>query len=97
LGHSIKKYKDDIEQLKVSVKNEEQTILGLKRQLQVRDDIVEQKEIRIFEEKLKTKDLEKQLLLIEENMNELEQTVEPLITEIQDKKKMIQDVSLKHI
>lgn len=97
MGHSIKKYKDDIEQLKVSVKNEEQTILGLKRQLQVRDDIIEQKEIRIFEEKLKTKDLEKQLLLIEENMNELEQTVEPLITEIQDKKKMIQDVSLKHI
>lgn len=79
--------------MKVSVKNEEQTILDLKKQIQVRDDIVEQKETRIFDEKLKMKDLEKQLLLMKENVSELEQTVEPLIMEIQDKKKTVGDVS----
>jgi hypothetical protein len=79
--------------LKISVKNEEQTILDLKKQIQVRDIIIEQKETRIFEEKLKMKDLEKQLLLTKENVNELEQTVEPLIMEIQDKKRIIEDVS----
>lgn len=93
MGHLIEKYEDDIEQLKISVKNEEQTILDLKKQIQVRDDVIEQKEIQIFDEKLKIKDLEKQLLLMKENMSELERTVEPLIMEIQDKKKIIEDVS----
>ncbi|XP_029345595.1 cilia- and flagella-associated protein 57-like [Acyrthosiphon pisum] len=87
LGGLLEKYEEDIAQLKVSVKIEEQTILGLKKQIQVRDDIIEQKESRIFEEKLKMKDIEKQLLLTKENVSELEQTVEPLIMEIQEKKK----------
>lgn len=94
MGSLIEKYEEDIAQLKVSVKIEEQTILGLKKQIQVRDDIIEQKESRIFEEKLKMKDIEKQLLLTKENVSELEQTVEPLIMEIQEKKKTIKDVSL---
>lgn len=89
----IEKYEDDIEQLKITVKNEEQTILDLKKQIKIRDDIIEQKEARIFEEKLKMKDLDKQLLLMKENINELEQMAEPLIMEIQDKKKVIIDVS----
>jgi len=97
LGHLIEKYKADIEQLKISVKIEEQTILDLKKQIQVRNSIIEQREVRIFEEKLKMKDLEKQLLLMKENINELEQTVGPLITEIQDKNKIIEDVSITHI
>lgn len=79
--------------MKIVVNNEEQTILDLKNQIQVRDDIIEQKETQIFEEKLKMKDLKKQLLLMKDNINELEQTVEPLIMEIQDKKKVIEDVS----
>lgn len=79
--------------MKVLVKNEEYTILDLKKQIKVRDDIIEQKETRIFDEKLKMKDLEKQLLLMKENVSELEQTVEPLIIEIQDKKKTVEDVS----
>lgn len=94
MGHSIAKYEDDIEQLKVSVKNEERTILDLKKQIKNRDTIIEQKEARIFDEKLKMKGLEKQLLLTNENMSELEQTIEPLITEIQEKKKIIEDVSI---
>lgn len=93
LGGLLEKYEEDIAQLKVSVKIEEQTILGLKKQIQVRDDIIEQKESRIFEEKLKMKDIEKQLLLTKENVGELERTVEPLIMEIQEKKKIIEDVS----
>lgn len=97
MGHLIEKYEDDIEQLKISVKNEEQTILNLKKQIQDRDDVIEQKEIQIFEEKLKMKDLEKQLLLMNENMGELERTVQPLIMEIQDKKKIIEDVSNMNI
>lgn len=92
----IEKYEEDIAQLKVSVKNEEQTIIGLKKQIQVRDDIIEQKESRIFEEKLKMKDLEKQLLLTKENISELELTVEPLIMEIQEKQKTIENVSFIH-
>jgi len=93
LGGLLEKYEEDIAQLKVSVKVEEQTILGLKKQIQIRDDIIEQKESRIFEEKLKMKDIEKQLLLTKENISELEQTVEPLIMEIQEKKKTIENVS----
>ncbi|KAF0763554.1 cilia- and flagella-associated protein 57 [Aphis craccivora] len=92
LGGLIEKYEEDIAQLKVSVKNEEQTIIGLKKQIQVRDDIIEQKESRIFEEKLKMKDLEKQLLLAKENISELELTVEPLIMEIQEKQKTIENM-----
>lgn len=79
--------------MKIVVQNEEQTIFDLKNQIQVRDDTIEQKETHILEEKLKMKDLEKQLLLMKDNMHELEQTVEPLIMEIQDKKKVIEDVS----
>jgi len=97
LGGLIEKYEEDIAQLKVSVKNEEQTIIGLKKQIQVRDDIIEQKESRIFEEKLKMKDLEKQLLLAKENISELELTVEPLIMEIQEKQKTIENVSFIHL
>lgn len=92
----IEKYEEDIAQLKVSVKNEEQTILGLKKQIQVRDDIIVQKESRIFEEKLKMKDIEKQLLLTKDNVSELERTVEPLIMEIQERKKTIEDVSFTY-
>jgi len=97
LGGLIEKYEEDIAQLKISVKNEEQTIIGLKKQIQVRDDIIEQKESRIFEEKLKMKDLEKQLLLTKENISELELTVEPLIMEIQEKQKTIENVSFIHL
>lgn len=97
MGSLIEKYEEDIAQLKVSVKNEEQTIIGLKKQIQVRDDIIEQKESRIFEEKLKMKDLEKQLLLTKENISELELTVEPLIMEIQEKQKTIENVSFIHL
>lgn len=89
----IEKYEEDIAQLKVSVKNEEQTIFDLKKQIQVRDDIIEQKESRIFDEKLKMKNLEKQLLLTKENVSVLERTVEPLIIEIQEKQKTIENVS----
>lgn len=93
MGGLLEKYEEDIAQLKESVKIEEQTILGLKKQIQVRDDIIEQKESRIFDEKLKMKDIEKQLLLTNENVSELERTVEPLIMEIQEKNKTIEDVS----
>lgn len=94
MGHLIEKYKDDIEQLKVLVKNEEKTILDLKKQILVRDNVIEQKEAQIFVEKLKMKDLEKQLLLAKENTNELEQTVQPLMMEIQVNKKVIEDVCI---
>lgn len=82
-----------MEQLKIMVKNEEQTILDYKKQIKVCDEIIEQKEDRIFQEKLAIKDLEKQLLLMKENGENLEQSVEPLMTEIQDNKKVIEDVS----
>jgi len=93
LSHLIEKYKSNVEQLKILVKSEEQTILDLKKQIKVRDEIIEQKEDRIFEEKSKIKNLEKQLLLMKENADELEQRVEPLMTEIQDNKKVIEEVS----
>lgn len=79
--------------MSISVKKEEQTILDLKKQIHIRDNVIMQKETQIFEEKLKMKNLEKQLLLMKENLEELEQTIEPLIMEIQDKKKIIEDVS----
>lgn len=94
LGHLIEKSDDDIEQLKVLVKNEKKTILDLKKQILIRDNMIEQKEAQIFVEKLKMKDLEKQLLLAKENTNELEQTVQPLMMEIQVNKKVIEDVCI---
>lgn len=94
MGHLIEKYEDDIEQLKVLVKNQEKTILDFKKQILIRDNMIEQKEAQIFVEKLKMKDLEKQLLLAKENTNELEQTVQPLMMEIQINKKVIEDVCI---
>ncbi|XP_050525213.1 cilia- and flagella-associated protein 57-like isoform X2 [Daktulosphaira vitifoliae] len=96
LKYMIGKYEEDIEKLKLTVQIREKTVLDLNNLIHERDAIIVHKEYVICEEKFKNKELEKQILLRDENILVLEQTNEPLVLEIQEKKSKIVEKKMQN-
>ncbi|KAK3567777.1 hypothetical protein QTP86_026459 [Hemibagrus guttatus] len=99
LQKEIDDRKLDIEKLKVEqqklhgvIKALEKDIVGLKREIQERDETIQDKENRIHELKKKNEELEKFKFVLDYKVNELKKQIEPREIEVKEMKEQVHEM-----
>ncbi|XP_047677974.1 cilia- and flagella-associated protein 57 isoform X2 [Tachysurus fulvidraco] len=89
----------DIEKLKVEqqklhgvIRALEKDILGLKREIQERDETIQDKENRIYDLKKKNEELEKFKFVLDYKVNELKKQIEPRENEVKEMKEQVHEM-----
>ncbi|XP_048207026.1 cilia- and flagella-associated protein 57 isoform X2 [Perognathus longimembris pacificus] len=99
LQKEIEERTNDIEMLKAEqvklqgvIKSLEKDMLGLKREIQERDETIQDKEKRIYDLKKKNQELEKFKFVLDYKIKELKKQIEPRENEIKVMKEQIQEM-----